>query len=52
MVGCYYWLMSAIGVLFQLRNFFNTDLIFTFLLIAFVISVLFLCYLYEKCVVM
>ena len=47
MVGWYYGAMSAIDVLFQLQCF-NTDYIFTFSLITFDISVLFLCYLYEK----
>ena len=42
--------MSAIDVLFQSHSFFNKD-IFTFSLITFDISVLFLCYLYEKCIV-
>ena len=43
--------MSAIDVLFQSHSFFNTDHIFTFSLISFDISVLFLCYLYKRCIV-
>ena len=51
MVGWYYGAMSAIDALFQSHSFFNTDHIFTISLIIFDISVLFLCYLYEKCIV-
>ena len=47
MVGWYY----AIDVLFQSHRFFNTDHIFTLLLTTFDISVLFICYLYKKCIV-
>ena len=50
MVGWYYGAMSATDVLFQSLSF-NTDHIFTFSLITFDISILFLCYLYEKCIV-
>ena len=46
MVGWYY----AIDVLFQL-HIFLIQIIFTFSLITFDISVLFICYLYEKCIV-
>ena len=51
MVGWYYRAMSAIDVLFQSHNFFNTDHIFNFSLTTFDISGLFLCYLCEKCIV-
>ena len=48
MVGWYYGAMSAIDVLFQSHSFLN---IFVLSLISFDISVLFICYLYEKCIV-
>ena len=50
MVGWYCRSMSAIGILFQLCSFLNTDHIFSFSLITFVISVVLLHYLYEQCI--
>ena len=46
MVCWYYGAMSAIDILFQ-----SHMIVLTFSLITFDISVLFICYLYEKCIV-
>ena len=51
MVGWYYGAMSAIDIIFQSHSVLIQTIIFITSLITFYISVLFICYLYEKCFV-